>query len=82
MPENNATEVTERRQEEDLTAQQNLAEQVRRMADLMFWQVVIGAAVLIGLAITLYYTRQIARAAGNAVGLSREANRTEHHTQG
>ena len=55
-------EAPERRQEQDLMGQQAMAEQARRMADFMFWQIVIGAAVLVGLGITIYYARQIARA--------------------
>lgn len=58
-------EATRRRQEQDLMAQQAMAEQAKRMADFMFWQtffqIVVGVALLIGLGATLYYVRQIAR---------------------
>jgi hypothetical protein len=74
-------ESTERRQEQDLIVQQTMAEQARRMADLTFWQIVVGAAVLVGLGITIYYTRQTARAAVSAVDLSRQAYLTEHRTR-
>jgi len=46
------------------------------MADFMFWQIVIGAAVLVGLGITIYYARQIAR----AVNLSRKVSLTDNPT--
>jgi hypothetical protein len=32
----------------------------------MFWQLIIGVALLIGVCVTIYYARQIARAAVNA----------------
>ena len=35
------------------------------MADFMFWQLILGVALLIGVCITIYYARQIARAAVN-----------------
>jgi hypothetical protein len=63
-------EAAERRQEQVLIAQQAMAEQAKRMADLMFWQLVLGVAVLAGLGITIYYVHQIAR----AVNLGREAS--------
>jgi hypothetical protein len=63
-------EATDRRQEQVLLAQQAMAEQARRMADFMFWQLVLGVALLIGLGITIYYAHQIAR----AVNLGREAS--------
>jgi hypothetical protein len=56
-------EAAKFRQEQALLAQQSIVEQARRMADLMFWQLIIGAAVLVGLGITIYYTRRIAHAA-------------------
>ena len=63
-------------------AQQAMAEQARRMADLMFWQTffqtVIGVALLIGLGATLYYVRQIAR--GDK--FREEPRPTEHHSPG
>ena len=73
-------EVTERRQEQVLIAQQAMAEQARRVADFMFWQIVVGVAVLIGLGVTIYYTRQIARAAINAVNPTRQAPLTHQPT--
>ena len=48
-----------------LMAQQVMAEQAKRMADFMFWQLILGVALLIGVCITIYYARQIARAAVN-----------------
>ena len=48
-----------------LMAQQMMAEQSKRMADFMFWQLILGVALLIGVCITIYYARQIARAAVN-----------------
>ena len=73
-------EATERRQEQDLMAQQAMAEQAKRMADFMFWQIffqiVVGVALLSGLGITIYYARQIA----GGVKLSRQAPLTDHHT--
>ena len=48
-----------------LMAQQVIAEQSKRMADFMFWQLILGVALLIGVCITIYYARQIARAAVN-----------------
>jgi len=48
-----------------LMAQQVMAEQSKRMADFMFWQVILGVALLIGVCVTIYYARQIARAAVN-----------------
>jgi hypothetical protein len=47
-------------------AQQVMAEQSRRMADFMFWQLILGVALLIGVGITTYYARQIAHAAVNS----------------
>ena len=49
-----------------LMAQQVMAEQAKRMADFMFWQLILGGALLIGVCVTVYYARQIARAAVNA----------------
>ena len=49
-----------------LMAQQVMAEQSRRMADFMFWQLILGVALLIGVGVTIYYARQIARAAVNS----------------
>ena len=46
-----------------LMAQQIMAEQSKRMADFMFWQLILGVALLIGLCVTIYYARQIVRAA-------------------
>jgi uncharacterized protein YneF (UPF0154 family) len=46
-------------------AQQVMAEQSKRMADFMFWQLILGVALLIGVCVTIYYARQIARAAVN-----------------
>ncbi len=46
-------------------AQQVMAEQAKRMADFMFWQLILGVALLIGVGATIYYARQIARAAVN-----------------
>jgi hypothetical protein len=48
-----------------LMAQQVMAEQSKRMADFMFWQLILGVALLIGVGIAIYYARQIARAAVN-----------------
>jgi hypothetical protein len=48
-----------------LMAQQVMAEQSKRMADFMFWQLILGVALLIGVGVTIYYARQIARAAVN-----------------
>jgi len=48
-----------------LIAQQVMAEQSKRMADFMFWQLILGGALLIGVCVTIYYARQIARAAVN-----------------
>ena len=48
-----------------LLAQQVMAEQAKRMADLMFWQLIVGVALLIGLCVTIYYARQLVRAAVN-----------------
>ena len=48
-----------------LMAQQVMAEQSKRMADLMFWQLILGVVLLIGVGVTIYYARQIARAAVN-----------------
>jgi hypothetical protein len=49
-----------------LMAQQIMAEQSKRMADFMFWQLILGVALLIGVCVTIYYARQIALAAVNA----------------
>ena len=49
-----------------LMAQQVMAEQAKRIADFMFWQVILGVALLIGLCVTIYYARQLTRAAINA----------------
>jgi hypothetical protein len=46
-------------------AQQVMAEQSKRMADFMFWQLILGVALLIGVGVAIYYARQIARAAVN-----------------
>ena len=46
-------------------AQQVMAEQSKRMADFMFWQLILGVALLIGLCVTIYYARQLVRAAVN-----------------
>src|SRR5262245_59763127 len=48
-----------------LMAQQVMAEQSKRMADFMFWQLILGLALLIGVGVMTYYARQIARAAVN-----------------
>jgi len=48
-----------------LMAQQVMAEQSKRMADFMFWQLILGVALLIGVGVTIYYARQIARVAVN-----------------
>src|SRR4249920_4208656 len=48
-----------------LIAKQIMAEQSKRMADFMFWQLILGVALLIGVCIAIYYARQIARAAVN-----------------
>jgi hypothetical protein len=75
-------EATKRRQEQDLMAQQAMAEQIKRMADFMFWQtffqIVVGVALLIGLGATLHYVRQIAR--GDK--FSEQPRPTEHHIGG
>ena len=42
-----------------------MAEQSKRMADLVFWQLILGVALLIGLCVTIYCARQILRAAVN-----------------
>ena len=46
-----------------LMAQQVMAEQAKRMADFMFWQLILGVALLIGLCVTIYYARQLVCAA-------------------
>ena len=46
-----------------LMAQQMMAEQSKRMADFMFWQLILGVALLIGLCVTIYYARQLVCAA-------------------
>ena len=46
-------------------AQQVMAEQAKRIADFMFWEIILGVALLIGVCVTIYYARQIARAAVN-----------------
>jgi hypothetical protein len=66
-------EATHRHQEQVLIAQQAMAEQAQRMADFMFWQLVLGVALLISLGITIYYAHQIARAVHNG----REASPTD-----
>src|SRR5262245_45072513 len=48
-----------------LMAQQVMAEQSKRMADFMFWQLILGVALLIGVGVMAYYAHQIARAAVN-----------------
>lgn len=58
-----------------LIAQQVMAEQSRRMADFMFWQLILGVALLIGVYATIYYARQIARA---AVNVNPRAHRAVH----
>jgi len=42
-----------------------MTEQSKRMADFMFWQLILGVALLIGAGVAIYYARQIARAAVN-----------------
>jgi hypothetical protein len=61
-----------------LMAQQVMAEQSKRMADFMFWQLILGVALLIGVGVTIYYARQIARA---AVNVSLSARVTSDPTQ-
>ena len=62
-----------------LIAQQVMAEQSKRMADFMFWQLILGVALLIGVCVTIYYARQIARAAVNANPRAPvHANPTQH----
>ena len=61
-----------------LMAQQVMAEQAKRMADFMFWQLILGGALLIGVCVTIYYARQIARA---AVKTSPPAHRHADPTQ-
>jgi hypothetical protein len=58
-----------------LIAQQVMAEQSKRMADFMFWQLILGVALLIGVCVAIYYARQIARA---AVNVSPPAHRPVH----
>jgi hypothetical protein len=60
------TQNAEAAQDQVLMAQQVMAEQARRIAELMFWQIVLGVALLIGLCVTIYYARQLAHAAVNA----------------
>ena len=55
-----------------LMAQQLMAEQSKRMADfmfwqliLMFWQLILGVALLIGVCVAIYYAHQPVRAAVN-----------------
>ena len=48
-----------------LMAQQVIAEQSKRMADFMFWQLILGLALLIGVGVMIYYAHQIQRAAVN-----------------
>ena len=64
-----------------LMAQQIMAEQSKRMADFMFWQLVLGGALLIGVGVTIYYARQIARAAVNVgprAPVNADRQRAEH----
>jgi hypothetical protein len=68
------SESTESHQEQNLVAQQAIAEQARRLAILTYWQIAIGAAVLIGLALTIFYTRQTARAVAVALDPSKRAS--------
>jgi hypothetical protein len=68
------SESTESHPEESLEAQQALAEQARRIAILTYWQIAIGAAVLIGLALTIFYTRQTARTVALALDHSKRAS--------
>jgi hypothetical protein len=61
-----------------LMAQQVMAEQSKRMADFMFWQLILGVALLIGVCVTIYHARQIVRA---AVNVSPRAPATADSTQ-
>jgi hypothetical protein len=67
-------ESTESHQEQNLVAQQAMTEQARRIALLTYWQIAIGAATLIGLALTIFYTRQTARAVAVALDPSKRAS--------
>ena len=49
-----------------LMAQQVMAAQAKRIADFLFWQLILGVALLIGLCVTIYYARQLTHAAINA----------------
>jgi hypothetical protein len=68
------SEPTESSQEQNLVAQQAIAEQARRLAILTYWQIAMGAAVLIGLALTIFYTRQTARAVAVALDPNKRAS--------
>jgi hypothetical protein len=51
------------REKNDLLAQQSMAESAHGMITVALWQVVIGGLALIGLGVTVYYTRNTATAA-------------------
>jgi hypothetical protein len=64
-PQGSAQNAQDHANAQVLMAQQVMAEQSKRMADFMFWQLILGVALLIGVGIAIYYARQIARAAVN-----------------
>jgi hypothetical protein len=66
-------DASNRRDEDDLKAQQSMADSARELVDLTRWQIAVGLLGLLGLGWTIYYTRQTARAAVDAANASVKA---------
>lgn len=64
--------------EADLCQQRSMAEATQKAITLNYVQIGIGFVTLIGLALTVYFTRKTADAAVDAVDLSRKAYVAEH----
>jgi len=60
----------EQRESADLDAQKSMADSAQRMLNLTIWQIVVGGFGLLGLGWTVYYTRQTANAAKDAIALA------------
>jgi hypothetical protein len=68
------------REQQDLEAQRTMADQAKRMADLTVAQMLIGLLTLLGLGVTIYYTRHTAMAALRAVEAAQHANKISDRT--
>jgi len=66
-------DATRRREAADLAAQQSMAASAVKMLDLTFAQIIVGILGIVGLGVTIYYTRETARAARGATIAARDS---------